>query len=512
MQCQLDYIKELKQDSARRDALKSLPSGLSETYEFMLERLIPSDLKIARAALTWVIYSLRPLLLKDLALVSVIDPETDFDEENCLDYDEMILEICGSFFKVNTATQVVEVGHFSIQEYITAQTLHDGRANKYYISAEEGHTLIMKQCLSYLRSQQVFSDGASDTEIKYWRRVTFLRYAVRCWPTHAQKVSGHLRWSSVVCFFKSDSYHAWSAAYTTFEAGDALRSWSDKLRSMLPVPPLYFAAAFGFQEVVTTLIENGADPNEGGGVLGYPIFAAVNNGNLAVTEMLLVKGANPQVSRDDQKTPLHIAAYDWSKELVELLVEKGADVRSKDAQGLTPLLWTMIEPHYKIGRQSRRPPGKDPHPQVIECLSSGNRLSGDTAVAFYTALRHSRFDSAKQLWHMCSSDDNIPEMPALLHKAVKEGRIGVSSASSDAAFDNIYFAIRTENLRAVILCLTNGASVDAKDKDLRTPLHHAAQVRSPALVCLLLLAGAEIDARDADGNTPLHHALGFNLI
>ncbi len=80
---------------------------------------------------------------------------------------------------------------------------------------------------------------------------------------------------------------------------------------------------------------------------GYtPLFAAVQSGNLSITEALLDKGAKPNITVSGGTTPLHMAAINISNtvaprendyKIAEKLLAKGAKVNAKDDQGNTPL-------------------------------------------------------------------------------------------------------------------------------------------------------------------------------
>ena len=63
-----------------------------------------------------------------------------------------------------------------------------------------------------------------------------------------------------------------------------------------------------------------------------------------------------------------------------------------------------------------------------------------------------------------------------------------------------------ENIEAVKKTLADGADVNAKDEDGRTPLLHAAYQGNNEIAELLLANGADVNAKNEVDTTPLHHA------
>ena len=125
VQCQLDYLGTLDRDTARRHALINLPPGLHNTYKRILDAVKehPDNYKITKTALTWLLYSVRPLSLSELAVAAVVEPETTFNEEHKLDKNEILLKYCGSLLKVDNITSIVELAHFSVTQYLTSRDL-----------------------------------------------------------------------------------------------------------------------------------------------------------------------------------------------------------------------------------------------------------------------------------------------------------------------------------------------------------------------------------------------------
>lgn len=176
---------------ARRAAVKTLPPGLPETYKRALDRLSVSNDRydIAIKALTWLLYCVRPLTLAEVALAAVIDPESGFDEEYELDEPERLLNYCGSLVKFNAATNIVEISHISVSQFLTSRMLPDASVNPHYVDEHKGQLLILKTCFAWLSSSS-FTTRSGDilTDIDRRFRTDFSSYAVYEWPAHGGKV------------------------------------------------------------------------------------------------------------------------------------------------------------------------------------------------------------------------------------------------------------------------------------------------------------------------------------
>src|SRR5271170_7208605 len=95
-----------RSDYDRRKALDHIPSGLDETYVRDLDKLkkVPADFQIALRALTWLLYSTQPLRLSHLATAAAVDPNCVFSEDQRLDQNENIFDVCKSLILINLET------------------------------------------------------------------------------------------------------------------------------------------------------------------------------------------------------------------------------------------------------------------------------------------------------------------------------------------------------------------------------------------------------------------------
>ena len=119
--------------------------------------------------------------------------------------------------------------------------------------------------------------------------------------------------------------------------------------------PLFEAVANGHTEMVTALLEAGADPNacgvHGFGMLfsSTPLSAAVTQGSPNTVAALLAAGANPNTPMTfamgmfASVTPLYTAGLSASRsgstEMVAALIKAGADPNACSMAGLGMLLW-----------------------------------------------------------------------------------------------------------------------------------------------------------------------------
>ena len=88
--------------------------------------------------------------------------------------------------------------------------------------------------------------------------------------------------------------------------------------------PLHAAAAGKHAEIVTLLLEHGANANaqQSGG--WTPLHSAAQNGDLESARALLAGGADPSARADNQQKPLDLALTQGRQAMVEFLEAVGA--------------------------------------------------------------------------------------------------------------------------------------------------------------------------------------------
>jgi uncharacterized protein len=103
--------------------------------------------------------------------------------------------------------------------------------------------------------------------------------------------------------------------------------------------PLGLAAFFGRLDVVTVLLDRGANPAMASHNAMHvaPLHSAVAAQHLDIAAALLAHGADANAVQADEYTPLHEAAHIGHVEMIELLLRHGANRQATLRDGRTPL-------------------------------------------------------------------------------------------------------------------------------------------------------------------------------
>ncbi|MCY3571484.1 MAG: ankyrin repeat domain-containing protein [Chloroflexi bacterium] len=118
-----------------------------------------------------------------------------------------------------------------------------------------------------------------------------------------------------------------------------------KARDSLGYSPLHLAVACAksptwtsHAEVITVLLDAGADPNRKGPKDFRPLHMAAQHADAEIVELLIQAGAEVDASDDRRMTALHLAAWHNRAESISVLIEAGADAELLDKIGHTPLM------------------------------------------------------------------------------------------------------------------------------------------------------------------------------
>ncbi|KAF8537950.1 hypothetical protein BDD12DRAFT_886666 [Trichophaea hybrida] len=394
--CSLDHIAQLRNDRTIKQALKTLPPDLNETYDRILDMISNLDKEMAMRIFNWLACSFQPMLIQEIVEgIGLEFGATNLDADSLLNDPEHLIDVCGSLVTVDQYTGTVGLAHFSVKEYLTSRHLQYGNRSVYFVDVMRTNFRLARLCVTYLCFED-FNSGPCATNEEYESRVIKHRlylYAAKFWPQHAQEhidMNDHKFLSTMERFFldptTSGNFIFWMQAYDwtktklqNYLAADAegnnrlvyacrlgLYSTAHHLlskgldpnavctaaknaRSMLRAPcgnSLNAACESGNLKVVELLVTHGANINAIAGEHGLALNAAIAHAEVngfAALKYLLERGADINLCTPEQNFPLQEATHIRSPEAVKICIAAGADLgmRSENENTMTEIAATF---------------------------------------------------------------------------------------------------------------------------------------------------------------------------
>lgn len=363
-QLHVESLTDKTSPKAIKKALERLPTGsdaLDTAYSQVMQRIEaqkPGFKRLAKRALSWIIYARRLLTIEELAHALAIEiGASAFDEENLDDIREIVPTCCG-LVTIDPETRAVRLVHYTAQEYFK------GTGSEHFPNAKED---IAASCLTYLQFDEFgtgwiwyhpklcLEDVESTTSI-YARleKYPFLEYAACFWSHHAEDYTGNPKHGvgESVTEFLSDNYKVSSAAQVVFRMDGRLDLLLFDGRISTPISGMHLAAYFNLFKTVSHFSESGlfaADVEDQDG--RTPLMFAAYKGNEATVKVLLHRpDIDVNKTEDIKSTYAPATALKWAAEnahtgTVELLLERedidvnkgGHDDYVHDDYGTTPL-------------------------------------------------------------------------------------------------------------------------------------------------------------------------------
>jgi hypothetical protein len=273
-------------------------------------------------------------------------------------------------------SRVVQFSHFSVKEFLTADRLAESirDISRYHIRLDAAHTILVRACLGVLLH---IDDRIDHDSVKSF---PLARYAAQYWATHAriENVSSRIK-DGMECLFDADKpyFATWvwillgrsmltmrpekpEAVPLYYAAMLGLRDLAEQLIAKHPehvnarggseVTPLHVAASAGHSDLLSLLIEHGADVH-GQGIRGdSPLRRASNKGRLEVGRVLLNRGADVNSRAKGGSTPLVGAAFNGHVEFARMLLDRGAMIDTRALWDMSPLHFAAASGHTEVVR------------------------------------------------------------------------------------------------------------------------------------------------------------------
>jgi ankyrin repeat protein len=484
--------------------------------------------------LRWITYAKSPLTLYELAEATIILPADKADVEDIVDVDnrggwtDTLAVLTGlvttqseqddrnnqDSIHVQMPTEVtgntkIRLAHFLVQEFLESTRILASNIEMFHLDPAREHGFLAQSCLAYLHHYSGSAEKCNN--VKDLETFRLLEYVSKTWFYHAklqqQDESNRLAISLLTSEGKMRDWLAvhqpderWEQPFDTDDRKFAsnglyyasylgLGKIANQLLEGADVnavnarggacgTALQAASVNGHIEIVTILLENGADVNlQGGEYYDSALQAASHHGHVETVTLLLDGGADVNAQGGYYDTALQAASHSDHLEIVTLLLDGGADV---NAQG----------GHYGNALQATLSKSRDNVKVFVLLLDRGADVNAQGGV-FGNALQAASFNSLV----------NIVEV--LLAR-------GADANAQGGSFGNALQAASTnDQVKVITLLLDKGAAdVNAQGGMYRNALRAASLHGDIEIVTLLLDKGAvEVEMQGSKYETVLQGAL-----
>ncbi|KAJ5970670.1 uncharacterized protein N7479_000588 [Penicillium vulpinum] len=268
---------------------------------------------------------------------------------------------------------------------------------------------------------------------------------------------------------------------------------------------LHAALLSGHQSIASILLEKGADVNSKGGDAGTALYIASNLNQPDIVLGLLDRGADINYSHKIHGTALHGACLKGYREIVKILLENGADINSECGDSETSLYVASDLDQLGIAKN------------LLERGADVNYNKGSDETALIIACKQGHWEVVKLLLEngadfnikpeydrsalYMASRDNKPDI--VLSLLERGADVNYNDEWNGTALHGVCYAGHTE---VVKILLKNGADVNIKGGDLGTALHIASSHHRIDIITILLKSGADINYSYKKHATALHRA------
>jgi ankyrin repeat protein len=258
---------------------------------------------------------------------------------------------------------------------------------------------------------------------------------------------------------------------------------------------LLYAARDGRLDIVKTLVEAKADVNQAEANAITPLVIAINNNQFPVARYLVDHGADLKAADWYGRTPI------WSAvETRNMDIHNATFAHNVDRDGALELIQVLLDRGADPNVRTKEVPPTRRH--ILPTTGSLSWVDFTGQTPFLTAALSGDVTVMRLLLRY-GADPNIPTFQ------------GTTPLMAAAGINWVFFQTFDEGpeklLEAVKLCLELGGDINGKNSMGLTPIMGAANRGSDDIIQFLVNNGALLDIKDKEGRTPLNWAEGVFL-
>ncbi len=255
---------------------------------------------------------------------------------------------------------------------------------------------------------------------------------------------------------------------------------------------LMIAADHGHLDIARLLLAKKAAVDQQNRFGATALLIAAEKGHTKIVELLLKHHASVNLANGSQTTPLMFACAENHLDMVDVLLENRAQIDAQSNAGWTALMFAALNGHQECVRK------------LVNAGARQDLTNADGRTAYDVVAGH-----VQEIFTL-QPEQKEEILPAILDVdaaslLVQLGQTAVPQTPT------LHDVVRSNNLNGARELLQQGAAIDARDAENRTPLMVAADLSYSALVGLLLERGADITLRDSHNRTFIEYLKDENL-